>query len=593
MKSDAQLLNEIEALGPWHHKVKLRGDIHTQSSVKTDGTGQKITNYDPFRAFDLATKDVFPEGLKGRSFLDCACNAGGYSFAAKDRGAGEVFGFDIRQKWIEQALFIVNNREADNSGMRFEVSGFDDLARSDKSYDITWFSGIFYHLPDPIASLKIAADHTQEVLFLNSACTWLNEGEVETLELVFRPEGTEQLLSGVEGMSWLPSGPQVLKKILKWMGFAEVKTYFWIQDSNNTDQKRRFKLARVAVAAARSAGVLDAMVDLSSPVSHRELAPHKPTTAAKPIPAKPVIPLSGRQNQGRPLRWEDDISRNARDTEPFALVSPVAEWEPEAFEAFHSGQGPVEIADLPVLSLAKRDTAPLPVKQDREGYCGDNHEWYWLSGLRDYHTACQIVRRHKGHMDRVLDVGCASGRVLRHFAFQSNATEIWGSEINHRHIRFLCDHMPPNVRPVAVPCLPNYPVEDNYFDLVTAFSVFTHIDVFETAFVAEIRRILKPGGLACLTVLDDSTWTSLRESATDSARKLAKQIATHSPEFQQNVHGSLTHTNRYYSRTEVGPYRGVIFTPQEQLASIWGRFFKIEETIPFGHAQQTILVLRK
>lgn len=153
--------------------------------------------------------------------------------------------------------------------------------------------------------------------------------------------------------------------------------------------------------------------------------------------------------------------------------------------------------------------------------------------------------------------------------------------------------MPPNVRPVTVPCLPNYPVEDNYFDLVTAFSVFTHIDVFETAFVAEIRRILKPGGLACLTVLDNSTWTSLREPATDSARSLAKRITTHSPEFQQSVRGDLTHANRYYSHTEVGPYRGVIFTPQEQLASIWGRFFKIEEIIPFGHAQQTILVLRK
>ncbi|MEZ5881798.1 MAG: methyltransferase domain-containing protein [Nitratireductor sp.] len=83
-------------------------------------------------------------------------------------------------------------------------------------------------------------------------------------------------------------------------------------------------------------------------------------------------------------------------------------------------------------------------------------------------------------------------------------------------------------------------MEDNYFDLVTAFSVFTHIDVFETAFVAEIRRILKPGGLACLTVLDNSTWTSLREPATDSARSLAKRITTHSPEFQQSVRGDLT-----------------------------------------------------
>ena len=36
-------------------------------------------------------------------------------------------------------------------------------------FDFTYFSGILYHLPDPITGLKIAADLTKEVLFISTA----------------------------------------------------------------------------------------------------------------------------------------------------------------------------------------------------------------------------------------------------------------------------------------------------------------------------------------------------------------------------------------------------------------------------------------
>ena len=36
-------------------------------------------------------------------------------------------------------------------------------------FDICLFKGIFYHLPDPVAGLKIVADRTDEVLILDTA----------------------------------------------------------------------------------------------------------------------------------------------------------------------------------------------------------------------------------------------------------------------------------------------------------------------------------------------------------------------------------------------------------------------------------------
>ncbi len=589
---------EMEALGPWHHKVELRDGVVTQSTSTQDHTGQEIAHYDPAIAFDTAIKHVFPDGLQGRSFLDCGCNCGGYSFAAKDRGAGAVYGFDVRDHWIRQAHFISENRAADSSDIRFEVGALEDLGNSHARYDVTWFSGLFYHLPDPVASLKLAADRTRDVLFLNTACAVLGDGEIEIPQLMFRPESTDPLVSGVGGISWIPSGPLALKEILKWMGFAEVKTYFWTQDTSDIGPAKRKRLGRIAVAAARDVGLLTDMADLKHPKGFRgkprgqKNMPKSGPTHTKPE-AKPIDAMARHKGETRPLRWEDDLSSNARDTAPFEVISPVSEWKTEHFNAFHSGKGPQEIRGLPVLDFAKRDTTPIPISKDREGYCGDNHEWYWLSGLRDFHQTQQVVKRHNVTVDRMLDIGCASGRVLRHFAHQSNVSEPWGCDINHRHIRFLSTHMPPHVRPIAMPNLPHFPVEDNYFDLVTAFSVFTHIDVFETAFLADIRRILKPGGLAYLTISDESHWDYLRGTENDPEPALQKRIATHSPEFRDNLQTPLQFETRYYSHTDVGPYRGVVFTPQAHLRSVWERFFTIEEIIPFGHAQQTVVVLRK
>ncbi|MGJ8572795.1 MAG: methyltransferase domain-containing protein [Hoeflea sp.] len=594
MISNAKLREEMEALGPWHQKLKLREGIYTQSSQEQDKTGETVHIVDPLHGFNFATRAIFPDGLQGRSFLDCACNCGGYSFVAKDSGAGKVYGFDAREHWVRQARFIAEHRSADSSDIRFEVRTLDDLGKIDENFDVTWFSGIFYHLPDPVASLKLAADRTREVLFLNTACVSLDDGEPEIPELVFRPEGIEQLMSGVDGISWLPSGPEVLKKILKWIGFAEVKTYLWMQDTSVTGVQSSLRMGRIAVAAAREPGMLANVQDLQKPNAALRSRSQDSTSETKPkqldAAAQTQPPTQGPK---RPLRWEDDLSSNALDTAPFELISPVSEWRDDEFVSVYSNRGPGEIRDLPAIELAKRDTAPLPIARDREGYCGENHEWYWLSGLRDYHLTQKVFDRHGAKVRRLLDIGCASGRVTRHFAFQSDIPEIWGSDINHRHIRFMNTYMPPHVRAVAMPCLPHYPVEDNYFDAITAFSVFTHIDVFETGFLAEIRRALKPGGLAYLTISDESHWNVLRGTLDDVGPNLAKRIASYDSDFESKLEQPLSFENRYYNHTDIGPYRGVIFTPRDHIYAVWSRFFTIEEIIPFGHAQQAVVVLRK
>lgn len=254
--SEADLRRKAIELAPWHHRVCLRGELFTEGGRTVDDTGTPVSLIDPLEIFCKVTASVLPHGMQGRSFLDCGCNCGGFSFAAKDRGAGIVHGFDVRQHWIDQAGFIVRNREKDSSGMNFERADLPHLDSLAKEFDVCWFGGLLYHLPDPVAGLKRAADRTKELLFLNTAVLGSGPNEVERPSLIMKMEGAEQLMSGVHGLSWLPSGPLVLCSILKWLGFPETRILKWQKERRQNRKPHALPTGRVLIVAAREEGRL-------------------------------------------------------------------------------------------------------------------------------------------------------------------------------------------------------------------------------------------------------------------------------------------------------------------------------------------------
>ena len=271
--SDENLIAALNALGPWHHQIQLRDEISTATERSIDATGDKPSLVNVARSFEQQVGQVFPDGLHGKSFLDCACNCGGYSFLAKDHGATRVLGFDVRDHWIDQAKFIAEHRDADSSGIEFRTADLLNIGGLQEKFDVTWFSGILYHLPDPVASLKLAADRTREIILVNTFCDWLAPGAVENPSLTYKKEGTQQLMSGVHEMSWLPSGPKVIKHMLNWMGFAETKTVGWNQAPEGQKDPARPNgriYARVSVVASREVGRLEGVRNIGQP---RETVP--------------------------------------------------------------------------------------------------------------------------------------------------------------------------------------------------------------------------------------------------------------------------------------------------------------------------------
>lgn len=306
------------------------------------------------------------------------------------------------------------------------------------------------------------------------------------------------------------------------------------------------------------------------------------------------LAITNRLKGNRPVAWEEDISRNALDTAPFENLAPVTERDASEFT------NPKRLATLnPLLGdkkledLIAKDPYPIPCPEDREGYAPGYDGPYWMSGLEDYLKIMEAAKRYGVEPKSVFDFGCASGRVLRHFAAQTDIPEIWGSDINRRHVRWLFEFMPHTVKPIFNHCVPALPIRDNSVDIISAFSVFTHIDTFETCWLAELRRIMSDDGLAYLTVHNEDTWVALREVVDDPKNRLIQSILRIEPGFVEMLQGDMPDTKAVYRFSQSGPYRAQVFHSNNFLRKVWGRFFTIEEILPLHHTRQTVLVLRK
>ena len=179
---------------------------------------------------------------------------------------------------------------------------------------------------------------------------------------------------------------------------------------------------------------------------------------------------------------------------------------------------------------------------------------------------------------RVLDFGCGTGRVLRHFLEEA---EMWGCDINEDAIRWVERELSPPLRVFANRESPPLPLGSGEFDLIWAFSVFTHITEEWNAWLLELRRLLADGGLLIASFCgpgmgfgpDPAPWLEPWDEERIGMHVLA-------PELSWEKGGPYVTHSRWWLRAH------------------WGRAFEVLELRPDGLATaegqgQGVIVLRK
>ncbi len=170
---------------------------------------------------------------------------------------------------------------------------------------------------------------------------------------------------------------------------------------------------------------------------------------------------------------------------------------------------------------------PLPPRELWEGY-GKRTEVFLETGRKHVETMRSILSAagfewHSG--SRVLDYGCATGRMMRWLADRADHCEIWGTDIVSDYVTWCNQELSPPFHFLLSTSHPHLPFEDRYFDLVYAGSVFTHIDDLAISWLHELRRITKVGGMLYLTIQNKHSIETLFNTMPDNW--LTKRIRSH------------------------------------------------------------------
>lgn len=153
------------------------------------------------------------------------------------------------------------------------------------------------------------------------------------------------------------------------------------------------------------------------------------------------------------------------------------------------------------------DGLPLPPPRLRllvDGRTGDGEAFLRLGAQMC--DSIQAVVAAAGapveQMGAILDFGCGCGRVARHWA-SVEGPEIHGSDYNPALVDWCAENLT-HVHAARNELAPPTSYAGGSFDLIYALSVFSHLDeALQRGWLAEFRRLLRPGGILVLSVLGE------------------------------------------------------------------------------------------
>lgn len=194
----------------------------------------------------------------------------------------------------------------------------------------------------------------------------------------------------------------------------------------------------------------------------------------------------------------------------------------------------------------------------------------WLSTCEEHGKSIRTI-------GSVLEIGCGSARLLRHFRCMEG-TRLVGCDVDKHSVDWCRENIP------GITFFQNRlepPLEfadDDSFDLIIAASVFTHVPVpVQRAWLLELRRVMRPGGLFLCTV---EGYFNHRRQLTEEDRATLRHEGQVTLD-KQSPNASL-------STKALGSWD--VFQTRDRVVEAYGSVLELLDYIP---STQDLLVLRK
>jgi SAM-dependent methyltransferase len=154
----------------WHYSYAFEGGLqfrsrHIDAGALTDEPARPLQRFRHFMPYVI---EAAGSSLRGKRVLDIACNSGFWSMQCALLGA-DVVGFDARQELIDQANALKAIVGVEN--VQYHVLDFWSMAPEQLggTFDVVLNLGILYHLPEPLAALKLTKRMSRDVVLLDTA----------------------------------------------------------------------------------------------------------------------------------------------------------------------------------------------------------------------------------------------------------------------------------------------------------------------------------------------------------------------------------------------------------------------------------------
>lgn len=227
------------------------------------------------------------------------------------------------------------------------------------------------------------------------------------------------------------------------------------------------------------------------------------------------------------------------------------------------------------------------------------HAFEFKNALADL---LRTYSRPLGEKTKILDFGCGWGRALRAFLNDVPASNLYGADPLPHLIDAARETMRrPEINLTVTPQRPPSQLPSDTFDLIYAYSVFSHLsEETASAWIKEFQRILAPGGLVALTTRPRAhiaRWTAADVEGQQNAAEYKSMFEDAEGDLARYDKGEYVfHAGRGAHGLTTDNYGEAVVSP-EYVKKNWTaptfKFLELKENYSTKMYMQPIIVMKK